>query len=311
MTIDRATAVADAVLFGTRGPQAANPRCCHFGVLAPPGAASGRPRHAHTECVVEACAETVVVFGARFLRGFPRKAGGGTGAPAAGREASDHRTGVATVHEVAAAIPLGGAACGRAVRFTVPDEAGRDNGYGRTSEHVTGLLTATSTPLSSGLVRVAVHVENRTPWHAAAKPAGSELRFSLVATHTVLTVEHGAFVSLLDPPERAGRAAKSCRNKHAWPVLIGRPDERGLMLSSPLILPDHPEAAPEPPVSPSGTPGPGVVAPPPTMGAERPTSVGGVPVDALDRVRRTLGHFDDAVGWSSAGQPTVVTSPRG
>ena len=57
----------------------------------------------------------------------------------------------------------------------------------------------------------------------------------------------GAFVSLLDPPEWARPAAAACRNLHTWPVLVGEEGRRDVMLSSPIILYDHPAIAPESP----------------------------------------------------------------
>ncbi|HKP86067.1 MAG TPA: hypothetical protein VJZ26_08225 [Blastocatellia bacterium] len=68
---------------------------------------------------------------------------------------------------------------------------------------------------------------------------------SLVSTHTILGVRGGEFVSLLDPPEAMREAAASCRNEGAWPVLVGEGGERDCMLSSPIILYDYPQIAPE------------------------------------------------------------------
>jgi hypothetical protein len=68
-----------------------------------------------------------------------------------------------------------------------------------------------------------------------------------VATHTVLAVTGGRFVSLLEPPEWAAGAAAGCTNLHTFPVLAGPPGSRDLVLSSPVILYDHPQIAPESP----------------------------------------------------------------
>lgn len=67
----------------------------------------------------------------------------------------------------------------------------------------------------------------------------------MLSTHTLLAVHLGAFVSLLDPPEEYRVAASACRNIGTWPVLAGREGERNLMLSSPIILYDYPQIAPE------------------------------------------------------------------
>ena len=68
---------------------------------------------------------------------------------------------------------------------------------------------------------------------------------SLVSTHTILNVRDGEFVSLLDPPESMREAAQSCRNLGTWPVLVGEEGEHDCLLSSPIILYDYPQIAPE------------------------------------------------------------------
>ncbi|MBO0776748.1 MAG: hypothetical protein J2P34_10580, partial [Actinobacteria bacterium] len=60
-------------------------------------------------------------------------------------------------------------------------------------------------------------------------------------------VAGGSFVSLLDPPAAARDAARGCRNVHTYPVLAGPPGQRAVMLSSPIIMYDHPQVAPESP----------------------------------------------------------------
>jgi hypothetical protein len=70
---------------------------------------------------------------------------------------------------------------------------------------------------------------------------------ALVSTHTILGVGDGAFVSLLDPPAPWAEAAAACRNIGTWPVLVGAEGDRDTMLSSPIILYDYPQVAPESP----------------------------------------------------------------
>jgi hypothetical protein len=97
------------------------------------------------------------------------------------------------------------------------------------------------------LLRVRVRVENLTPWGAPASPRGEVLAASLLAAHLILSVEDGAFVSLLDPPAAARDAAAACRNVRVFPVLAGEDGDRDLLLASPIILYDHPRIAPESP----------------------------------------------------------------
>jgi hypothetical protein len=61
----------------------------------------------------------------------------------------------------------------------------------------------------------------------------------------MLAAAGGAFVSLVDAPPWAEAAARACRNVGRHPVLAGEPGCRDLVLASPIILPDHPEVAPE------------------------------------------------------------------
>ncbi|HST20797.1 MAG TPA: hypothetical protein VLR90_06760, partial [Blastocatellia bacterium] len=67
----------------------------------------------------------------------------------------------------------------------------------------------------------------------------------LVSTHTILSVREGEFVSSLDPPDEFRDAVAHCNNIGTWPVLVGDEGERGVMLSSPIILYDYPQIAPE------------------------------------------------------------------
>ncbi|HJW35791.1 MAG TPA: hypothetical protein VJ769_04085, partial [Actinomycetes bacterium] len=98
-----------------------------------------------------------------------------------------------------------------------------------------------------GLVRLRLVVENASAWHDPRADRAVALRHSLVAAHSLLGVDQGVFLSLLDPPEWAKPAAETCQNLRTWPVLIGEEGRRDAMLSSPIILYDHPTIAPESP----------------------------------------------------------------
>jgi hypothetical protein len=92
---------------------------------------------------------------------------------------------------------------------------------------------------------VTVRIENTTPWAGGEREAA--LRRTFCSTHTVLRVEQAAFVSLTDPPAPLQPAAAACENIGTWPVLVGEEGERHTLLSSPIILSDHPRIAPESP----------------------------------------------------------------
>ncbi|HEX2298234.1 MAG TPA: hypothetical protein VHH34_06915, partial [Pseudonocardiaceae bacterium] len=106
-------------------------------------------------------------------------------------------------------------------------------------------VTAAEAPFR--LLRLRAVVENTADSVAAGAPRPEALRTSLVATHCLLGVRGGSFLSLLEPPAWAAAAAKECRNVHTFPVLAGGPDDRDVMLSSPILMYDHPQVSPESP----------------------------------------------------------------
>ncbi len=100
--------------------------------------------------------------------------------------------------------------------------------------------------VAGGVFRIRVVILN-TSDHAAST-RDDALLYSLVSTHTILNIQGGEFVSLLEPPEHLRDLASACENVGAWPVLVGEPgSRRETMLSSPIILYDYPRIAPESP----------------------------------------------------------------
>jgi hypothetical protein len=100
--------------------------------------------------------------------------------------------------------------------------------------------------------RLRVRIANLTPWAAVRGITASEarhaaLRQTFVATHTILHVRDGEFVSLLEPPALYQPDAARCTNTRTWPVLVGQPGARDTILSSPIILYDYPQISPESP----------------------------------------------------------------
>ncbi len=102
---------------------------------------------------------------------------------------------------------------------------------------IDGKLEVTSSHVSKTVFCLRVRIENLG--------VGSGVDRSMASTHTLLGVRGGVFLSLLDPPEEYRVAAAACRNVGTWPVLAGREGERNLMFSSPIILYDYPQIAPE------------------------------------------------------------------
>jgi hypothetical protein len=97
------------------------------------------------------------------------------------------------------------------------------------------------------LLRVRIRIQNLTRWGTPGAERQEVLPAALVGVHTMLHLPDGAFVSLLDPPDSAREAAAGCRNVRTYPVLAGEPGELDSVLSSPIILYDHPRIAPESP----------------------------------------------------------------
>jgi hydrogenase maturation protease len=96
----------------------------------------------------------------------------------------------------------------------------------------------------NGVVKVTVRLCNLTPFDLVETTDREDaLPLSLVSAHTVLGVDQGEFLSLLDPPEGFEELSSQCSNIGTWPVLVGEQAET--VLSSPIILYDHPQIAPE------------------------------------------------------------------
>jgi hypothetical protein len=92
--------------------------------------------------------------------------------------------------------------------------------------------------------RLTVKIVNLTPWDQ--DPSRSTVvRRAMISTHTILRVQSGEFISLLEPPENYREAAEACENIKTWPVLVGEHGERHTVLSSPIILYDYPQISPE------------------------------------------------------------------
>jgi hydrogenase maturation protease len=113
---------------------------------------------------------------------------------------------------------------------------------------IAGRIEARALAVGEGLFRVTLRVINCTALDdPVAIDRDAALLRSLASTHVLLGVQHGAFVSLLDPPDRWREEAAACRNVGVWPVLVGPEGQTDTMLASPIILYDYPQVAPESP----------------------------------------------------------------
>jgi hydrogenase maturation protease len=128
---------------------------------------------------------------------------------------------------------------------TLCDPVGRVAGVlVRRREPIECAIDISAEPLGDRLWKIAVAVENQTPF-AGIGTREDALPYSLIATHTLLAARGAEFISMLEPPQGFAAACAGCQNTGTWPVLVGAEGERGWMLSSPIILYDYPQIAPE------------------------------------------------------------------
>ncbi len=111
---------------------------------------------------------------------------------------------------------------------------------------LSGSLSISSDVSDGGVCKLRLELLNST---TVSNPDTSSrapmLLQSMISAHLLLGVRNGEFVSLLDPPPSFSAAAAQCKNSGAFPVMVGQEGERSMMLSSPIILYDYPQIAPE------------------------------------------------------------------
>jgi hypothetical protein len=246
MNLESVRKIADAVLYEGyilypyRASSQKNQSRWQWGVIMAPGyaAADESERSAtRAEVVLTQTGPPVVGVLLRFLQVQRRTADGAEWDEAIERE----------VELTADAAALAGAGVTHA--FTVEGGEDREDGVVRRREQLAGAITVRTVEVPGPwrAVRLQVLIENRT--EAAIPPRRREdaLPTALVAAHTIITVTGGEFISMTDPPEWARPAVADCRNEGGWPVLADPDGGRQVVLSSPIILYDHPELAAESP----------------------------------------------------------------
>ncbi|WP_327382521.1 MULTISPECIES: hypothetical protein [unclassified Streptomyces] len=270
--------VADAVLlegyvlYPYRASAAKNRLRWQFGVLVPP--AWGRAHEEHvfqqTEILMEPRGAATLALELRFLHAQRRTVQRATDGGGFTEVAELHLADRVLVpwdegaeERVEVSVPVAELLGGDGVTFPfrrparvdpepVLDADGRTVGrLVRRTEEIEGVLRlhATELPGAYRVLRLRAVVENTSPWTppAGSGPADREaaLPHSLVAAHLLLGLDGGSFLSMTDPPEWARQAVAACENRHTWPVLAGEPGRADVVLSSPIILEDHPAIAPE------------------------------------------------------------------
>jgi hypothetical protein len=253
VNLDSVRKIADAVLYEGyilypyRASAQKNRSRWQFGVVMAPGYAAAEESETsftRAECVLEHSGQPAVRVLLRFLQVQRRTSDGDSPAVESWDEAVEREV---EVGADAAALFGDGAV----EEFTIEGGEDReqvDDGWVvRRREPLAGAVTvrAAEVPGPWRALKLQVRVENRTDLGSAPRRREDALPTSLVAAHTIITVDGGKFLSMTDPPEWARPAVAGCRNEGGWPVLAD-PDGR-VMLSSPIILYDHPELAAESP----------------------------------------------------------------
>src|SRR5262245_31666769 len=277
VSFERARKIADAVLYEGyvlypyRASARKNRLRWQFGVLAPRAwsdAGGGEPWWMQTTCLVEPGEATHLTGRIRFLHVLARTVeeladpGRETFHPVdsldvGGRLWTSWDEGVEREVDFDEPMPLAGGGAERVIPFSFPDDrrvesirdeqdrlAGR---VVRTQRLLEGVirLSIDRVAASRPLLAVRIRIENLTPFDPPSAPREQALGAFLVGTHPPLPTQGGEVVALLDPPPWAEAVAASCENVRTWPVLVGPEGSREVVLSSPIILQDHPEIAPE------------------------------------------------------------------
>jgi hypothetical protein len=249
VNLDHVRKIADAVLYEGyilypyRASAQKNRSRWQFGVVMAPGYAAAEESETsftRAECVLEHGGQPAVRVLLRFLQVQRRTSRGESSAAEIWDEAVERE-----IEAAADAAALFGDGVTRA--FTVEGGEDREEDVVRRREPLAGAVTmrATEVPGPWRALKLQVRVENRTDLGSVPRRREDALPTSLVAAHAIISVDGGKFLSMTDPPEWAAPAVAGCHNEGGWPVLAD-PDGR-VMLSSPIILYDHPELAAESP----------------------------------------------------------------
>jgi hypothetical protein len=273
VTVDPVRAIADAVLYEGyilwpyRRSALKNQRRWTFGCVFPRAHSAEHPDDPwtmRTACLLEGEPDATVEVRVRFLHVVSRRVGRAVGdglelvdeLEVAGErhlawdEAAEREVvlGPASLRSIAAAGRRAAldVAAGSA-REDLRNERGHRAGALLRSWHaLDGAVELAAERLEPALWRLHVTISNTTPWGGG--PRERALERTLCSTHTVLRAGGGgAFVSLTDPPAALRAHAEACENAGTWPVLVGEPGATDTLLSSPIILEDHPRIAPESP----------------------------------------------------------------
>ncbi|KAA9038578.1 hypothetical protein FW778_13550 [Ginsengibacter hankyongi] len=106
------------------------------------------------------------------------------------------------------------------------------------------LISAESIIESTDSFRITVVVTNTTGLENANTISRDEaIMQSFLSTHIILQTLQGEFISQQDTPVKWTTATAGCTNINTWPIVIDKSNTT--LLSSPIILYDHPEINPQ------------------------------------------------------------------
>jgi hypothetical protein len=116
----------------------------------------------------------------------------------------------------------------------------------RERKEIRGTIWLSVKKLREDVFKISIRIQNENASEILDDSIRDDaLLRSLVSTHTVMCLQCGMFVSAIDPPECVRELLATCTNIGSWPVLVGDQALRDTMLSSPIILYDYPQIAPE------------------------------------------------------------------
>lgn len=249
------------MLYPYRASSVKNRQRWNFGVVYPKNYSEAQkgtdPWFTRTECLVKGSDQTAITVKVRFLQAISRTSRDAQTsrkeqqAPA-WQEAAERDAIVGPTR----LAQLANTSVTQSIEFppsqaeeTVTDSNGQVAGLiVRVQDCVHGRITLSASHFGKDLYKITLEVAN---WGTVEDPQtatrDSALMRSLLSAHSILSVEYGEFVSLLDTPEELKEFSAQCKNIGIWPVLVGQQDQRDAMLSSPIILYDYPQIAPESP----------------------------------------------------------------
>ena len=126
------------------------------------------------------------------------------------------------------------------------ENVGHEFVYVREQKNIAGTATLLARQVAKDVFCITTRIDNTSPVSIAAAGDDHELQ-NLVSIHTILSATSGRFLSVIDPPAKHRQITEGLKNEGTWPVLVGREGERDIILSSPIILYDYPQVAPESP----------------------------------------------------------------